>query len=131
MTRKTPSRTKRELEKLRRRRDGDGDDSPPEVAVELGGVPARGPDEEADGELDRNGPPGFEEFTVDLSTGEVETPETPDPDDLPECATPDCPNPSMPFEGESVCEKCADMPRRDWRPVVRENEEDRAGDGYE
>jgi hypothetical protein len=122
MTRKTPSRTKRELEKLRRGRD-DADDGPREVAVELAGVPARSPEDDEDRDLERGDFPRFVAYTADLDSGTVETPDRPDPDDLPECATPDCPNPSMPFEGESVCEKCADMPRRDWRPVVRENEE--------
>jgi hypothetical protein len=130
MTRKTPSRTKRELEKLRRGRDDDEDDAPREVVVGLGGVPAHGLDE--DDRRPTSAATTFEAFRVDLETGEVETPETPDSDDLPECAAPDCPNPSMPFEGESVCEKCADMPRRDWRPVVRENERGGGtGDDYE
>jgi len=127
MTRKrTPSRTKRELEKLRRGRD-DEDDGPREVAVELAGVPARSPEDDEDRDLDGD-LPAFDAFSVDLDSGEVETPETPDSDDLPACATDGCPNPSMPFEGESVCEKCMDppMPRRDWRPVVRENDEEGA-----
>jgi hypothetical protein len=123
--------TKRRVERLleqakqngHRAVPGDGGD---EVTVELSGVPACGPDEDDGRTPDRDDRPGFDAFTVDLDSGEVETPDRPDPDDLPECATPDCPNPSMPFEGESVCEKCADMPWRDWRPVVRENEE---GDG--
>jgi len=129
MTRKrTPSRTKRELEKLRRRRNGDGDDGPREVAVELAGVPARSPEDDEDRDLDRNDLPAFEEFRATLDSGAVETPETPDSDDLPTCATNGCPNPVIPpdvgLSPSEKCEACLGMPRRDWRPIVRENDEE-------
>jgi len=125
MTRKTPSRAKRELEKLRRRRNGDGDDGPREVVVELAGVPGHDPAEDGDPPEEKD-VTAVEWFTVDLETGETTGPDRPDPDDLPECSTPECENPSMPYEFESVCEKCAGMPERDWRPVVRENDEEDA-----
>lgn len=130
MTRKTTSRTKRELEKLRRqRRNGDEPGDPMEVAVELTCIPGRdiGDDPITEEDVDT-----IESFTVDLETGETERPDRPDPADCSECSTPDCENPSMPFEGESVCEKCAGMPRVDWRPCVRENEgENERGEDHE
>lgn len=128
MTRNTPSQTKRELERLRRKRNGDADDGPGEVAVEIEGVAAAGPDEDAP-PCDRDDRPAVELFRVDLETGEtVETPGRPDPDDLDECSTADCPNPVHPVTG-GVCESCDGMPAREWRPVVRENEAD--GDAHE
>jgi len=130
MTRKTTSRTKRELEKLRRqRRNGDEPGDPTKAVVELAGVPARGLEDDPVTEEDVD---AIESFTVDLGTGETERPDRPDPADCSECSTPDCENPSMPSEYESVCEKCADMPRVDWRPCVRENEgENERGEDYE
>lgn len=106
---------------------GDGGD---EVAVELAGVPARGPDEDG-------GPPttddgdGFESFSVDLDSGEVETPGFPDPADCPECSTADCENPALPEEfGVSSlrkCGTCLGIPDRDVPPAFR----DAAPDGGE
>lgn len=124
MTRKTPSRTKRELEKIRRqRRNGDGDDGPREVVVELGGIPARGP--EGGGLPRTDDADGFEEFRVDLETGEVETPGFPDPEDCPECSTPDCQNPALPGEfGVSLltkCGTCLGIPDRDVPPAFRDD----------
>ena len=113
--------TKRRVERLleQAKENGHGDDGGDEIAVELAGVPARGPDED-DPPPARDDRPAFEAFRVNLETGEVETPETPDPDDLPECATCGL-NPAHPrLNGE--CEACAGMPSRDWRPVVHENE---------
>lgn len=122
--------TKRRVERLleQAKENGQGgtdEDDPEEVAVELAGVPARGPEE--DGPRPAAAGESFEAFRVDLNSGEVET-GPPDPGDLPDCATPGCPNPSLPVGGESVCEVCMDMPRRDWRPVVVENEEGDGGD---
>ncbi|PSQ51997.1 hypothetical protein BRD20_09315 [Halobacteriales archaeon SW_8_65_20] len=136
MTRKTPSRTKRELDKLRRRRNGDGDDGPPEVVVELAGVAPRDPEDDEDERRPADDRAAFESFTVDLASGAVETQETPDADALAECSTAGCPNPVMPPDAgiseSDLCEKCAGMPSRDWRPVVSENEEEnRTGDGDE
>jgi hypothetical protein len=122
MTRKTPSRTKRELDKLRRRRNGDGDDGPREVAVAVAGVPAHDP-AEADDPPTEEDIDVFEWCTVDLSTGEVERPERAD-DDLAGCSTDGCPNPVCPRL--DTCEKCAGMPERDWRPVIREYDEEDA-----
>ena len=123
MTRKTPSRTKRELEKIRRqRRNGDEPgDGLDEIVVELTAVAPRGLDDDPLTEEDVT---TIEWLNVDLESGETTRPDRPAPDDLPECSTPDCENPSLPYEFESDCEKCAEMPRRDWRPCVRENEED-------
>lgn len=126
----TKRRVERLLEQAKKNGHREVSGGVDKVTVEIAGVPARGPDEDPDdASLDRDDRSGFEMFTVDLNSGEVETPDRPVPDDLPECSTPDCQNPSMRFEGESVCEKCADMPRQDWRPVVRENE--REGDREE
>lgn len=120
MTRKTLSRTKRELESLRRATDPPDEDGPPTVRIELAGLPPDTP-READAERPtRDDVAGFEEFRVDLASGAVETPGLPSTDDLPGCASAGCPNPAMP--SADVCEKCMGMPRRDWRSVVREND---------
>lgn len=122
----TKRRVERLLEQAKENGQGGTDaDDPEEVAVELGGIPARGP--EKGGPRPTAAGEAFEAFKLDPETGEVEA-GSPDPHDLPDCATPGCPNPSMPFEGESVCEKCADMPARDWRPVVQKNEADGGND---
>lgn len=118
--RETPSRTKRELRKLRRRRDtGDGDDE--EITVELVGV-APVEDPESPGDLPGDDRSSYEAYRVDLGSGGVETVEGPDPDDLPECATADCQNPVIPpdvgLSESEECEKCSGMPQRDWREVV-------------
>lgn len=120
--------TRREVRRLleqakENEQDGTDEGDPDTVAVELGGVPARGPEE--GGPRPETEGASYEAFRVNLETGEVET-GPPDSDDLPDCATPGCPNPSMPVGRESICEKCMGMPRRDWRSVIRENEE---GDG--
>lgn len=115
--------TKRRVERLleQAKENGHGDDGLREVTIEIAGVSARGPDDDPLTEEDVD---AFELFTVDLETGETERPDLPDPADCPECSTPECENPSMPYEFMSVCEECAGMPRQDWRPVVRETDEE-------
>jgi len=120
--------TKRRVERLleQAKENGHGDDGLREVVVELAGVPGHDPVEDGDPPTEED-VTAVEWFTIDLETGETERPDRPDPDDLPECANPDCPNPAMSDRILSECdkcEKCLGMPRRDWRPVVRENEED-------
>jgi hypothetical protein len=113
MTRHTPSKTKRELEKLTRRKTDDGEDGPGEVGIEIAGVPEEGrrPDPE---DL-----PSFEFATVDLDSGKVSPPDTPspDPDDLEECTTDGCSRDAIPEEfglsALSKCGGCLGIPNRD------------------
>ena len=120
--------TKRRVERLleQAKENGEGgtdEDDPEEVAVELGGVPARGPDE--GGGLRTDDADGFEAFRVDLETGEVETPGFPDPEDCPECSTPDCQNPALPGEfgvsSLAKCGTCLGIPDRDVPPAFRDD----------
>lgn len=149
--------TRRQVEKLleQAKANGDGGDcGPTEVVVEVGGHPPDPLDPDEFDEDDEDGadteaadgdradtdrrPAGderaasFESFTFDLDSGAVETPDPPEGDDLPACSEAGCPNPVMPGDGilseSDRCEKCLGMPRRDWRPVVRGNDDEDDGD---
>lgn len=118
--------TKRRVERLleQAKENGHGDDGGDEIAVELAGVPARGPDED-DPPPARDDCPAFEAFRVNLETGEVKTPGFPDPEDCPECSTPDCQNPALPGEfgvsSLAKCGTCLGIPDRDVPPAFRDD----------
>lgn len=134
--------TRREVRRLleqakENEQDGTDEGDPDTVAVELGGVPARGPEEGGP----RPGTEGasYEAFRVDLETGEVETPDL-DGGDPGICENEGCDLPAIPDFGDpgpsslKICGRCSGLPRRDWPPRLVdavENTEEGDGGGHE